>query len=107
VLLHVSRQVSALPVVNEGGVLQDIYARADITKLCKGNAYNRLQWEDVTVRGCAGEWGGEGWPGLGEGACWGRARQQHAAFHISTDQYCAQRISAACSACLPACLSAW
>jgi CBS-domain-containing membrane protein len=43
-------QVSALPVVNEGGVLQDIYARADITKLCKGNAYNRLQWEDVTVR---------------------------------------------------------
>jgi ferredoxin-like protein FixX len=38
-------------VVNEGGVLQDIYARADITKLCKGNAYNRLQWEDVTVRG--------------------------------------------------------
>lgn len=41
--------VSALPVVDEGGVLQDIYARADITKLCKGNAYNRLQWEDVTV----------------------------------------------------------
>ncbi|KAF6259745.1 hypothetical protein COO60DRAFT_1511823 [Scenedesmus sp. NREL 46B-D3] len=41
--------VSALPVVNEAGVLQDIYARADITKLCKGNAYNRLQWEDVTV----------------------------------------------------------
>eukprot|EP00775_Hariotina_reticulata_P003066 gene3066-3346_t len=41
--------VSALPVVNEGGVLLDIYARADITNLCKGNAYNRLQWEDVTV----------------------------------------------------------
>jgi hypothetical protein len=32
-------------------VLLDIYARSDITKLCKGNAYNRLQWEDVTVRG--------------------------------------------------------
>lgn len=42
-------QVSALPVVNEQGVLLDIYARADITKLCKGNAYSRLQWEDVTV----------------------------------------------------------
>ena len=31
-------------------MLLDIYARADITNLCKGNAYNRLQWEDVTVR---------------------------------------------------------
>jgi hypothetical protein len=45
-------QVSALPVVNEQGALLDIYARADITKLCKGNAYSRLQWEDVTVRHC-------------------------------------------------------
>jgi hypothetical protein len=43
-------QVSALPVVNDQGVLLDIYARADITALCKGNAYSRLQWEDVTVR---------------------------------------------------------
>jgi hypothetical protein len=42
--------VSALPVVSESGVLLDIYARSDITKLCKGNAYSRLQWEDVTVR---------------------------------------------------------
>lgn len=42
-------QVSALPVVNEQQSLLDIYARADITRLCKGNAYNRLQWEDVTV----------------------------------------------------------
>eukprot|EP00877_Chromochloris_zofingiensis_P006377 jgi/Chrzof1/1993/Cz10g29010.t1 len=41
--------VSALPVVNEQQSLLDIYARADITRLCKGNAYNRLQWEDVTV----------------------------------------------------------
>ena len=45
-----SFQVSALPVVDENLVLLDIYARSDITKLCKGNAYNRLQWEDVTVR---------------------------------------------------------
>jgi CBS domain-containing protein len=44
--------VSALPVVDERGVLLDVYARADITHLCRGNAYNRLQWEDVTVRAC-------------------------------------------------------
>jgi 5'-AMP-activated protein kinase regulatory gamma subunit len=41
--------VSALPVVDENRCLLDIYARADITKLAKGNAYNRLQWEAVTV----------------------------------------------------------
>lgn len=49
VLRLLAVQVSALPVVNEQGVLLDIYARADITQLCKGNAYSRLQWEDVTV----------------------------------------------------------
>ncbi len=27
----------------------DIYARSDITALAPANAYNRLQWEDVTV----------------------------------------------------------
>ena len=31
------------------GVLIDMYARSDITQLAKGNAYNRLQWEEVTV----------------------------------------------------------
>ncbi|DBA88580.1 TPA: hypothetical protein ACH3X2_005047 [Trebouxia sp. C0005] len=31
------------------GKLLDLYARSDITTLCKGNSYNRLQWEDVTV----------------------------------------------------------
>ena len=41
--------VSALPVVDAQGALVDVYARADITALCKSNAYNRLQWEDVTV----------------------------------------------------------
>lgn len=35
--------------MNDSGVVLDIYARADITSLCKGNAYSRLQWEDVTV----------------------------------------------------------
>ncbi|PSC74424.1 sucrose nonfermenting 4 [Micractinium conductrix] len=41
--------VSSLPVVDAGGALLDIYARADITTLAKGNAYARLQFEDVTV----------------------------------------------------------
>jgi CBS-domain-containing membrane protein len=41
--------VSALPVLDEQGGLIDIYARADITALAAANAYNRLQWEDVTV----------------------------------------------------------
>jgi len=41
--------VSSLPVVNEQGMLMDIYSRSDITMLAKGNAYSRLQWEDVTV----------------------------------------------------------
>ena len=41
--------VSALPVLDEGGGLIDMYARADITNLAPANAYNRLQWEDVTV----------------------------------------------------------
>ena len=33
----------------QNGVLIDMYARSDITQLAKGNAYNRLQWEEVTV----------------------------------------------------------
>jgi len=41
--------VSALPVLDDQGGLIDIYARADITALAPANAYNRLQWEDVTV----------------------------------------------------------
>lgn len=40
---------SSLPVMDEKGKLLDLYARSDITTLCKGNSYNRLQWEDVTV----------------------------------------------------------
>jgi len=41
--------VSVLPVVNDAGALLDMYARSDITQLARGNAYNRLQWEEVTV----------------------------------------------------------
>lgn len=41
--------VSALPVVDEQRRLLDVYARSDITSLAQGNAYSRLQWEDVTV----------------------------------------------------------
>ncbi|GIL65126.1 hypothetical protein Vafri_18936 [Volvox africanus] len=42
-------RVSSLPVVDEKRCLVDVYARSQITDLCKGGAYNRLQWEDVTV----------------------------------------------------------
>jgi len=41
--------VSALPVVDERRTLLDVYARSDITQLCRGNVYSRLQWEEVTV----------------------------------------------------------
>lgn len=41
--------VSCLPVVDDKRCLIDLYARSDITALCRGNAYNRLQLEDVTV----------------------------------------------------------
>ncbi|KAK9791564.1 hypothetical protein WJX73_004531 [Symbiochloris irregularis] len=41
--------VSALPVVDERGVLVDMYARSDITQLARSSAYSRLQYEDVTV----------------------------------------------------------
>eukprot|EP01026_Neomeris_dumetosa_P059614 TRINITY_DN5570_c0_g2_i1.p1 TRINITY_DN5570_c0_g2~~TRINITY_DN5570_c0_g2_i1.p1 ORF type:complete len:503 (-),score=54.55 TRINITY_DN5570_c0_g2_i1:409-1731(-) len=41
--------VSSLPVVDEEGRVIDIYTRADITLLARGNVYSRLRWEDVTV----------------------------------------------------------
>lgn len=40
---------SCLPVVDDDGLLVDVYARADITTLAKSNAYSRLQFEDVTI----------------------------------------------------------
>lgn len=47
--LLVERGVSALPVEDDHGHLLDIYARADITLLAKGNAYTQLQHAEVTV----------------------------------------------------------
>jgi 5'-AMP-activated protein kinase regulatory gamma subunit len=41
--------VSSLPVLDAKGAVIDIFARADVTSLAKGNAYSRLQFEDVTV----------------------------------------------------------
>lgn len=35
--------VSAIPVVDDKRCLLDVYARSDITQLCKGNVYSRLQ----------------------------------------------------------------
>eukprot|EP00198_Chlamydomonas_reinhardtii_P013855 XP_001703192.1 predicted protein [Chlamydomonas reinhardtii] len=64
--------VSALPVVDERRCLVDCYARSQITDLCKGGAYNRLQWEDVTVgegRG-QGRLGGWGWDWGSGGRVW-------------------------------------
>ena len=53
--------VSALVCVPLTVLLMDLpplCPRSDITALCIGNAYNRLQWEDVTVSGRGG--GGKG-----------------------------------------------
>eukprot|EP00884_Botryococcus_braunii_P017733 jgi/Botrbrau1/4643/Bobra.33_2s0014.1 len=47
--LLLTENVSALPVVDSHGVLQNMYARADITHLAKNNAYTRLQWEHLSV----------------------------------------------------------
>jgi CBS domain-containing protein len=47
--LLVEAGISCLPVVDDSGALIDIYARSDVTMLAKSNAYNRLQFEDVTV----------------------------------------------------------
>ncbi|GFH06810.1 uncharacterized protein HaLaN_01509 [Haematococcus lacustris] len=41
--------VSSLPVVDDSRCLLDMYARSDITALARNSAYNRLQWEDVTL----------------------------------------------------------
>mmetsp|Transcript_4741 Transcript_4741/g.11529 ORF Transcript_4741/g.11529 Transcript_4741/m.11529 type:complete len:537 (+) Transcript_4741:405-2015(+) len=47
--LLLEKGVSSLPVVDSNGALLDVYSRSDITMLVKGNAYSRLQYEDVTV----------------------------------------------------------
>ena len=47
--LLIETGVSCLPVVDDARTLLDVYARADICMLAKGNAYSRLQAEDVTV----------------------------------------------------------
>lgn len=52
--LLLDSKVSVLPVVNESMVLQDIYARTDITHLAKQNAYSRLQYEEMTVQQALG-----------------------------------------------------
>lgn len=47
--LNMLKTYSCLPVVDEEGMLVDVYTRADIISLAKSNAYSRLQFEDVTV----------------------------------------------------------
>jgi len=41
--------VSCLPVVDENDIPLDVWSRADVTLLARSSAYNRLQFEDVTV----------------------------------------------------------
>eukprot|EP00192_Tetraselmis_astigmatica_P003438 CAMPEP_0117653972 /NCGR_PEP_ID=MMETSP0804-20121206/3489_1 /TAXON_ID=1074897 /ORGANISM="Tetraselmis astigmatica, Strain CCMP880" /LENGTH=551 /DNA_ID=CAMNT_0005460209 /DNA_START=679 /DNA_END=2334 /DNA_ORIENTATION=+ len=47
--LLLEKGISSLPVVDDNGMLLDVYSRSDITMLAKGNAYSRLQYEDLTV----------------------------------------------------------
>jgi len=47
--LSLLKEFGCLPVVDEDGLLLDIYARTDIVSLAKSNAYSRLQFEEVTV----------------------------------------------------------
>lgn len=47
--LNMLKTYSCLPVIDEEGLLVDIYTRTDIISLAKSNAYSRLQFEEVTV----------------------------------------------------------
>ena len=47
--LSMLKTYSCLPVIDDDGMLVDIYTRTDIISLAKSNAYSRLQFEDVTV----------------------------------------------------------
>ena len=52
ILTHIPTTLRALMPLwafAQAGALLDMYARSDITQLARGNAYNRLQWEEVTV----------------------------------------------------------
>jgi len=41
--------VSALPVVDEQGLLVDVYARSDVMALARGEAYSRLPLDEISV----------------------------------------------------------
>lgn len=63
--LLLEARVSALPVVDENGVFQDVYARGDITALARDSTYARPQLNDLTVSqalqmGTAQDWTGHG-----------------------------------------------
>lgn len=47
--LNLLKTYSCLPVIDDDGMLVDIYTRTDIISLAKSNAYSRLQFEEVTV----------------------------------------------------------
>jgi len=63
--LLLEARVSALPVVDDNGVFQDVYARGDITALARDSTYARPQLNDLTVTqalqmGTAQDWQGPG-----------------------------------------------
>jgi 5'-AMP-activated protein kinase regulatory gamma subunit len=82
-------RVSALPVVDAGGGVIDVWARADVTALARGNAYSRLQFEEVTVGqalalAAAAPWGGGPGGGGGGGAgAWGGVSPASSAASLS------------------------
>jgi len=63
--LLMEARVSALPIVDENGVFQDVYSRGDITALARDRTYTRPQLNDLTVSqalqiGAAQDWTGAG-----------------------------------------------
>ncbi|CAM6040437.1 unnamed protein product [Sphagnum compactum] len=58
-------RVSALPIVDENGVFQDVYARRDITALARDHTHTLPQLNDLTINqalqiGAAQDWTGSG-----------------------------------------------
>jgi hypothetical protein len=61
----IEARVSALPIVDENGVFQDVYARRDITALARDRTHMLPQLNDLTVNqalqiGAAQDWTGSG-----------------------------------------------
>jgi phosphopentomutase len=65
VVWYSAARVSALPIVDENGVFQDVYARRDITALARDRTHMLPQLNELTVNqalqiGAAQDWTGSG-----------------------------------------------